>query len=153
MKIVKRYKISLRTMALVEQYHHDYNTIIYDEDGVYYSKQTVRSILEDACMRGFSTYEGRTKVARKLLNYIQKTPLLICLNKNICAFPTMSPNNYGCIWIIHHQVQNCQMKDRKLTVTFNNGTQLPLDCSLRVFKQQQERTSNCINYYYRNLLT
>lgn len=153
MNIMKDYEISMNTMALVEEYHLEYNTIIYDVNGIYYTKQTVKSLLEEACIKRFSTYEGRLKPVRKLLDYVQKTPLLICPTQRICAFPITSPQKYGCTWILPYHVQSYEMKNGKLIVTFNNGIQLPLNCSLRVFKNQQERTANCLNYYQRMTAT
>ncbi|MED0665564.1 competence protein ComK [Bacillus badius] len=150
MKKVENYEISLNTMALIEEYHLEYNTIIYDVNGVYCTKQTVHSLLEDACMKRLSTYEGRLKSVRKLLNYSRKTPLLICPQTQLCAFPLTSPQKYGCPWIFaHHVLSRRKIKKDQLAITFHNGTSLSFDCSLGVFEKQLGRTANCLHYYQR----
>ena len=152
MIILEDYNVSLNTMALIEKYHPDYNTIIYDRKGIYYSKKTVKKILEDACLRRFCTYDGRIKSMRMWSNYKKKTPLLICPDEDICAFPIMSPANYGCGWFFPNLIRSFKVKKGKLIVTFLNGLQLPVDCSFRVFNQQLERTATCMNYYKNNIM-
>ncbi|OCA88905.1 competence protein ComK [Pseudobacillus wudalianchiensis] len=147
MIILEDYNVSLNTMALTEKHHPDYNTIIYDRKGIYYSKKTVKKILEEACLQRFCTYDGRIKSMRKRTRYFKKTPLLICPDEDIYAFPTMSPAKHGCGWFFANLVRTFKMKKGQLIVTFVNGLQLPVDCSLKVFKQQLERTATCMNYY------
>lgn len=151
MQIIKDYKVTASTMALIEEYHQDYNSIIYDKNGIYYTKQTVRSLLDEACIERISTYDGRIKAIRHHFPYRKKTPLVICLQERICAFPTKSPNNYGCKWIFPYHIHSIIMKDGKLVVSFKNDLQLPLSCSLHIFNRQRERTANCLNYFQNNL--
>ncbi|MFK2826638.1 competence protein ComK [Bacillus sp. B190/17] len=152
MEFLSNYKISTSTMALVEEYHQDYNSIIYDKNGIYCTKQTVRSLLDEACIERISTYDGRIKAVRKRFPYRKKTPLVICLQKRICAFPITSPDNYGCKWIFPYHIHTSIMKGGKLIAFFKNGAQLALTCSSYVFNRQCERTANCLNYFQNNLL-
>ncbi|KAB7706667.1 hypothetical protein F9802_10765 [Bacillus aerolatus] len=151
MEIIENYKITANTMALTEEYHQNYNSIIYDRNGVYGTKQTVRSLLDKACMDRISTYDGRITAVRKLFPYRKKTPLVICLHERISAFPTTSPDAYGCSWIFPQHIHMGVMKDGKPVAFFKNGTELPLTCSLHVFNRQRERTANCLNYFQSNL--
>ncbi|KKB44086.1 competence protein ComK [Bacillus thermotolerans] len=147
MEIVENYQISTTTMAIVEEFNEDYNSIIYDRNGVYGSKQTIRKLLNDACIQRISTYDGRIQAIRKLFPYRKKTPIVICLHDRICAFPTTSPDTYGCSWIFPHHIQTGTVKDGQLFAVFKNGMQLPLSCSLHIFNRQRERTANCLNYF------
>ncbi|MEK4027843.1 MULTISPECIES: competence protein ComK [Bacillaceae] len=153
MEFIENYKITTNTMALVEEYHQDYNSIVYDKNGIYYTKQTVRSLLNEACIERISTYDGRIKAVRQRFPYRKKTPLVICLQQRICAFPTTSPDNYGCKWIFPYHIHMGTMKDGQLVASFKNGVQLTLSCSLYVFNRQRERTANCLNYFESNLLS
>ena len=151
MEIVENYQITTSTMALTEEYHQNYNAIIHDRNGVYGTKQTVRSLLNEACIERISTYDGRIQAVRQRFPYRKKTPLVICLHERICAFPTNSPDNYGCRWIFPQHIHMSAMKNGKPVALFKNGTQLPLTCSLHVFNRQRERTANCLNYFQSNL--
>ncbi|MED4715968.1 competence protein ComK [Bacillus badius] len=151
MKFVENYRITTDTMALMEEYHQDYNTIIYDKNGIYCTKQTVRLLLNEACIERISTYEGRIKAIRQRFPYRKKTPLIICLQERLCAFPTTSPDNYGCIWILPHQIHTCFVRNGQLIVAFKNGMELPLSCSLYIFNRQRERTANCLSYFEHSL--
>ena len=78
-----------------------YNSKILTKKGIRYSKMTVRELLEEACLRYASTFEGRMKATRIFMKYYRKTPLIIDPNE-IGAVPTMSYEHLDCVWLFNH---------------------------------------------------
>ncbi|WP_338751888.1 competence protein ComK [Bacillus sp. FJAT-52991] len=152
MEVIEKYEVGTKTMLLVEEYHLDYNTIIHDVDGVYCTKQTVKSILNEACLERASTYDGRIQAARTVTPYMKKTPLMICLIEKIYAFPTIGPTNYGCVWPFPENILGVQEEGNgRLRVEFINGTSTSIKCSLHTFNTQKERAICSMNQFSTNL--
>jgi len=148
--LIDDYVPSVSTMGLVETTNEDYHTIIYDEQGIYYTKDTAKELLNRACLHRLFTYEGRLQAIRQQLNYFKKTPLLICHEELIYTFPTVSPESPNCHWIFPRHVQSYTSEKGKITVRFSNGTKLLLNCSPHVYHKQANRASNCIAYLLNN---
>lgn len=145
-------KISIKTMWLKEEYHLDYNSIMYDVDGIYYTKQTVKSLLNAACIERASTYDGRIQAARVETTCMKKTPLIICPFEKLYAFPLVSPSNYGCPWFFpRHIVQAQQEEKGLLKIEFSNGLFTSIEGSLYTFNRQRERADHCLNHFSNKL--
>ncbi|WP_203364568.1 competence protein ComK [Bacillus sp. REN10] len=153
MEVVPNYNVSTTTMLLKEQHHPDYNTIIHDVLGVYYTKQTVKSMLNEACMERGSTYDGRIQATRVQTRCIRKTPLVICPVEKIYTFPMVSPSNYGCPWCFPvHIIDAEQEENGQLRVAFSNGTFTSIEGSLYTFTKQKERADHTLNHFANKLL-
>ncbi|UAC47885.1 competence protein ComK [Bacillus aquiflavi] len=50
MVVKENYLISTSTMGLKEALHPEYETIIYDQKGTYYSKKKAVDLLNEACI-------------------------------------------------------------------------------------------------------
>ncbi len=135
--------ITLSTMALVPAYDGKNQTIIFDQSGnqVSYPHSKLK-ILDDACLVRASSYDGRIKAVRKALHYFNKTPLMICPQDSIYALPTISPQDYNCIWLFHHHIQEFFKEENKTYVSFKNGDRLLVNNSIYSLHKQWERTAN-----------
>ncbi|WP_100332436.1 competence protein ComK [Bacillus xiapuensis] len=148
MEKIEKYSISSKTMALSGVYHPDYNTIIHDEDGMYCTKQTVKSILNNACLERYSTYDGRIEALRYFLPYFKKTPLMICPYEGICAFPHISPRSPLCSWLVPNHIHQVHKLDKKkVKVEFNNESFLLLNCSFKSINNQRERAVHSMSHF------
>ncbi|WP_180954183.1 competence protein ComK [Bacillus sp. M6-12] len=136
----ERYKVSRSTMALEPAQHPLYQTKISDLKGTYYTRKSIRMLLNEACLNGGAGYSGRLESARWLLKHYKKTPLLICPLQRIYAFPTHSPKSHECMWIFPRHLQS--FDDATHTATFKNGTKLIVNCSPHVFHKQKGRAAD-----------
>ena len=89
-------------------------------------------------MRYASTIEGRRIAASKLLNYPNKTPIVIA-PYIIGAFPTASYKNSNCVWIFNHPFQVNQLPDGTSIVKFDQGTTITVKASKHILLKQQLR--------------
>lgn len=135
-------------MGLKEALHPEYETIIYDQKGTYYSKKKEVDLLNEACiLKDGADYSGKVKAIRTVLEYTKKTPLIISLQESIYTFPTKSPDHFDCRWVFPQHIYKYDDKNGKNRVIFNNGEQFDINCSPYTFRKQWYRSSHCIIYY------
>lgn len=136
------------TLALRKVRHPQFQTVIYDREGIYYSTLTPIELLNEACIRlGGSDYEGRIRAIRQLFDYNKKTPLIISHENALYAIPTLSPENDDCLWIFPYLLKNHAVENKKLFVTFKNNFKCELNCSLYVFNRQLEKAARAYVYF------
>jgi competence protein ComK len=134
--------IKKSTMAILPAYHEIYRTIILDQSGEkVYSYKSTMEILEEACIAYGADYDGRIKAVRYALKYNRKTPLMICPLEIIYAFPTMSPDNFDCIWLFNRHIDSFSKDNGQSYVHFKNGEKIAVNCSLDVLTRQRQRTA------------
>ena len=143
---MKRNFIDHRTLAIQPHFTGNYRSIITKTDGIYYSELTPLELIEDACLRYFTTMEGRQKAIGIMLNF-KKAPIVIATN--LGAFPTTSPKHPDCEWIFNHPFQATDVTKGKAHLTFTNGTSLTLNVSAHTVRQQQQRLHTILDYYHR----
>lgn len=145
--VLSNYQINKQTLALLPAHHLDYQTIVLEGDRELYVKQMPLQLIEQACLEGGSTYEGRRKAVVYLTGAKNKVPIPISPWNKIYAFPTHSPQVFECSWIFHPHVRSVapSPKDPLTTIiTFLNGKELTLNVSSYTIQQQIQRTSSCI---------
>ncbi|WP_240257664.1 competence protein ComK [Ferdinandcohnia quinoae] len=139
------YQISRSTMALVPIAHERLCTKIIDRNGIYYSTQTAKELLELACYDDGCTMDGKRKAVTYTLRINQKIPLPINPRKNIYAFPTTSPDKFDCIWIFVTHIQGIISIDKhKTLIRFKNNEKLIVHVSKYIIEEQQKRTTLCM---------
>jgi len=113
----QEYRISLTTMALKRAFHLKYQTIIYDVNGTFYSELSMKTLLEESCLRGGSKMQGRLEAAKHALAIRNKIPLIIDPLNYLYAFPTHSSTNDQNIWVfpLHIDGQQSHSQTKKLT--------------------------------------
>lgn len=144
---LKDYHVTNNTVALTEVYHPEFNTKIYDLTGIYYSKQTVKEILEKSCKLYGSSYRGRIDAIRNALPYWGRTPLMLSPERMLYAFPTKSPDDFTCRWIFPAHIHTHIMENNHLYVLFKNGMKVELNCSLSTYLRQKEKTAHCLTHF------
>ncbi|RTZ53305.1 hypothetical protein EKO25_24005 [Bacillus sp. SAJ1] len=144
---LKDYIVTTDTVALTEIYHPELNTKIYDLNGIYYSKQTMKEILKKSCDRYGASYQGRIETVRNIFSYWRRTPLMIYPELFLYAFPTKSPEDFTCRWIFPAHIQTHIIENNHLYVLFKNGMKVELNCSLNTYIKQRERTAHCLTHY------
>ncbi|MBB5174552.1 competence protein ComK [Texcoconibacillus texcoconensis] len=142
-----QYDINCETMSLLTAKSTDYDSIVLESDRTLYVRQTPLQLIESACLRGGSSYDGRRIAVMHETGAQRKVPIPINRLENIYAFPTHSPKNFNCHWLfsahIHKMTPNPKNKKQCL-ITFTNNEKITLDVSPSVIEKQMHRTSYCI---------
>lgn len=141
-QIVDTYKITNNTMALIPCLHLDFQTIVHETDRVIYVKQPCMEIINNACLDGGSTYEGRRAIIIRDFNHKKKLTIMIDRYKKLYIFPTHSPENALCCWFMFEHVDevNPFNGNKKISeIKFRNGKVLTLPISTRIFHRQMYR--------------
>ena len=95
---------------------------------------------EDKCNDHLSTYEGRIKACKKVLNISQKAPLLISELTMELWFPTLSDKKKENIWINYNEVLNFISKSSYETlITYKSGYKYIVPFNYRIIKNQMDR--------------
>src|SRR5690625_3189892 len=101
MKILSTYNITNDTLALITARMIEYNTIVLERNRKLYIQQTPLEIIKASCKAYWSNYNGRRLTTIKHTGFKQKTPIPISKVNQIITFPTHSPTNHDCSWIIY----------------------------------------------------
>lgn len=141
------YLINRNTLALEPVFVDGYRTRIITKHGVYLSKMSIVSLLEESCIRNASTFDGRIKAIRKFMEYLQKTPLLIDTEEEVAAFPTLSHIHPECVWIFNHHFHVNVLSGNTSEVVFDNGMSLQVKVSKHVLNNQQQRMYSMMEVY------
>jgi competence protein ComK len=144
MEVREDYEISPSTMAITFNAHAIYQTKIYDVHGVFCCSRKGMNLMEEGCLQGGSTYDGRKKAVTYLKRFIQCTPIPVIPNEGVFAFPTCSPTNWNCTWIFYRHIKQFARDGEQTIVTFHNGATLTVDVSYYTFEKQIQRTESCV---------
>ncbi|WP_019415073.1 competence protein ComK [Paenisporosarcina sp. TG20] len=141
------YLIDRDTLALVSVFVDGYRTRIMTRHGVYHSKMSIEYLLEESCIRNASTFDGRIRAIRKIMEYPKKTPLLIDTEEEVGAFPTLSSIHVECVWIFNHHFHVNVLSCNTSEVVFDNGMSLQVKTSKHVLINQQQRLYSTMEVY------
>ncbi|MFZ3591900.1 competence protein ComK, partial [Bacillus sp. DJP31] len=104
MIVRENYEISPMTLAILPAYHEKYQSRILDLQGAFYSSQSPIKLIEQACLEGGSSFEGRKKSLQHKKSYFQCPPIPINPLDDIYAFPTCSPESHECVWLFYEHI-------------------------------------------------
>lgn len=130
--------IDHRTLAILPAYSTEFQSIIVTVHGVYHSKFSQLKLLESACIRNFSSLEGRRQASIQLLHYYQKTPFIVS-PYDVGVFPTTSYEDPSCIWIFNQRFDVEEIEKRRCVLTFFNGTTIEVPVSKHTIMKQKQR--------------
>lgn len=137
--------------ALISASHEEYRTIVCTPSGPLYIKKDPIEIIKESCLRDSSSYEGRREAVKHMTGFINKVPIPISTSKNIYAFPTSSPSNPNCVWLLYNHIKEIEkVQDEELhrtIVHFHDGSSIPLQASHHVLENQFLRTARCKNLF------
>lgn len=131
-------RIDTDTLVVQPIFENALKTHIITTHGSYTSSFSQLELLNLACMRYFSTYEGRIQASRYQTSFHRKTPLLVAEN-GIFAFPTMSPLNAECMWIFNHSFKSKKHTDKSTILQYDNGVEIVVNASVHTIEKQRQR--------------
>lgn len=149
-QIIDHYEINRNTMALLSVAHMEYSTLILEENQQFYVRKTPIQIIEEACLEGGSSYDGRRRSVSYKTGSQQKVPIPINPKDQIFAFPTHSPKSFQCNWIFFHHVKyistfkSSDQRSVQSVITFKNGQRISLYESRYILEKQMQRTAMCM---------
>ncbi|QSS99792.1 competence protein ComK [Pontibacillus sp. ALD_SL1] len=136
------------TMVLAPHHHEWYQARILDRyAGEIYSKERPSKIIETSCLHWMTSPEGIRRAMKFQLDYHKKAPLAIQPELNIFAFPTMSPEQFGCIWIFPWHVWKKGGDKHGSYIIFLNGDRMDFPVSYYVLNKQYQRTCEAFFKY------
>lgn len=124
---MEHYEINEDTLALIPISY--YKTLVKENDDEFIIPYNTKEVINDNCEYFGSTYEGRCKAARKMLNCSYKLPVLIEESNNIIFFPTKAGTNDDCGWINYNYVSKIGKKNKNATILFTNGSEVEFEVS------------------------
>ncbi|MET1015123.1 MAG: competence protein ComK [Paenisporosarcina sp.] len=143
-------RIDTDTLVIQPIFENALKTHIITTHGSYTSSFSQLELLNLACMRYFSTYEGRIQASRFQTSFHRKTPLLVAEN-GIEAFPTMSPLKPDCMWIFNHTFKVKFHTNKSTLLQYENGIEIVVNASIHTIEKQRSRMIMMI-YKHKSLI-
>lgn len=124
---MEQYEINEDTLALIPVSY--YKTKIKELDNEFIINNNTYEVIKKNCEYFGSTYDGRCRAARKMLDCSYKLPVLIEESNNVIFFPTKSGVNEDCGWINYKHVQKVKKINGKSHIVFINGDTIGFNVS------------------------
>lgn len=74
-------------------------TVVFEKNRIIEIMKSPKRIIKYNCLKYGSTFEGRRKHSKRLINVSSKTPIIVRESKELIMFPVQSDRNYNCCWI------------------------------------------------------
>ena len=133
------YEINDETMAVIPI---DYDkTKIIEKEREYIIEKKAYTIMDESCKYYGSTYKGRLKASKEILNCSYKLPVLIEESHNIVFFPTKSSLEEDCCWINFNYIKDISKNDGKCLIIFTNNKEIVFNVSKLSVENQITRST------------
>lgn len=144
-KILDYYSINEHTIAILPAFEIEYEAIIIETNNILHVKQNPFKLVKENCLDNGASYDGRRHSVVHLTGFSRCVPIPINPRKDIFAFPTHSPKNMNCSWIIFkHIVQIERTKNKQQSIIhLSNGQSLTVDMSFHTLFNQKFRAFIC----------
>lgn len=150
-EILTEYQLNEKTMALIPAKHETAQTLVMETGGNFYVQESIESILEQACLDGGSSLEGRRKSVMHRIGAKHKVPIPICPIAGIYMFPTGAAKSIHCSWFSYQHILYIDpvVKDNvpKTKVRFSNDEITIVPVSYHIMETQLRRTAQCITQF------
>lgn len=140
------YEIHAGTMVLAPAKMIAYATKIIEEETAFYTEASAIQVINDACLKRWTTYEGRRNAVTKHTKMTRKVPIPICAAENITFFPTHAIDHFDNHWLaLEHimRVESLPEEKQLAKVIFNNGLAIDIPASSYIIEKQIERAFEC----------
>ena len=124
---MKNYEINDDTYAVIGK--DENNSIIIEKDNEYDVETSAYSVMDSSCEYYGSSYKGRLKASKSILNCSYKVPILVEESTYLIFFPTKSSLEVDCIWLNQNKIKDINKYSGKTEITFENGKKIIVDAS------------------------
>ena len=133
------YEINDDTIAIIPI---EYNkTRVIEIKNEYLVEKNAYMVMDESCKYYGSTYKGRIKAAKEILNCSYKIPILVEESHNIVFFPTKSSLEEDCCWINFNYIKNIEKQENRCIIKFINDKQISFDVSKLSIENQIARST------------
>lgn len=116
------YEINGSTMAVIALPND--KTKIIETGGTIIINKNAYKIIDDSCKYYGSTYKGRIKASKNLLDASYKLPFILEETASLIFFPTKSSLESDCSWIRYSSIKNIEKVSNMVSkVKFYNNTE------------------------------
>ena len=138
---MKKYEINKETFAVVGK--EDEKTRIIEKNEEYLIDSGAYQIMDESCCYYGSSYYGRLKAAKKMLNCSYKIPILVEESSCLIFFPIKSSLLKDCCWINLNSIKKIEKYKDKSLIVFINDRKMAVPVSKMVLKNQIAR-ARCV---------
>lgn len=104
-------------------------TKIIEKDCEYTINNDAYKIMDESCQYYGSSYKGRLKAAKNLLECSYKLPILVEESSCLIFFPIKSSLLDDCCWINLNSIKRVEKVGKNSRIVFQNGQELILEIS------------------------
>ena len=140
---MKNYEINDETYAVIGK--NGGRCEIIESDFNYDVEKDAYSVMDESCEYYGSSYKGRLKAAKSILNCSYKLPILIEESTFLIFFPIKSSLEEDCVWINLNKIKNIEKVDSKTNIIFENNKNLLVDASKMSIENQIYRSTRLEN--------
>ncbi|TDQ42874.1 competence protein ComK [Aureibacillus halotolerans] len=139
------YGVTPRTYAIATYDHITYQSIVFDEDGVFLQKRTPFQLIKEACLYGGSNFKGRLGYSKFTFPNKKKLPIAVDPLYSIFAYPTIGFELRDCFWIFASaNPYYVKIDPRNTRLIFPNKSHLDVPISHTTCLKQQMMLSQLI---------
>ena len=135
---MKNYEINRNTLAIIPISIN--KSKIIEKDCEFIVDEEPINIIKYSCEYFGSTYEGRHKGTKSIMNITHKSPIIVEESRKIICFPTTSPRLSACSWIILNNIKTFNGNGKETNIIFDNNYNLTVYISLASFENQIHRS-------------
>lgn len=139
---MENYLISNKTIAVIKNKR---KTIIINVDKVVVINKSVKNILEYNCNYYGSSFDGRIKCAKDILNIKYKIPIVIDDKNNIVLISLNSPRDSSNVYLVTNKILNYEIINNNLRVFCLNNVNFKVKLSKNVFEKLLLNSIKIIN--------
>lgn len=132
------YEINRNTLAIIPVSYNKSKVIEKDKEFIINIDPI--NIIKYSCEYFGSTYEGRHKGTKSIMNITHKSPIIIEESRVIICFPTTSPRLNVCSWIILNNIKTYDGDSKSTNIVFDNNYVLNINISKFSFENQIQRS-------------
>ncbi len=140
------YFIDQSVLFVLSAFETERKSKIVTKHGVYYSRDSVLSLIDKACMLSASTYEGRIQANRHNLKHYKKITLFIW--EGLSGYPTHSPTHPDCVWILNHDNRFESLGQNRTRIHYDQwNIHIDVNVSMNILKKQRMRMTDMLYFY------
>jgi competence protein ComK len=136
---MKNYEINDETYAVIGQ--NSISSKIIEKYDDYDVDSDAYSVMESSCEYYGSSYKGRIKGSKTILNCSYKLPILVEESTFLIFFPTKSSLEDDCVWVNLNKIKGIEKVDSKTKIIFENDKSIVVDASRISIENQIYRST------------
>ncbi len=136
---MENYEINEDTYAVIAKSIGE--SRIIEKECEYIIKNDAYKIMDESCQYYGSSYKGRLKAAKKILNCSYKLPILVEESSHLIFFPIKSSLADDCCWVNLNSIKKIAKDGQNSKITFLNGKEMTFEISKLSLENQIYRSS------------